>query len=173
MQERALLAACLLIPSVAFATPNPIPDGDFELGVANLTDYWQQTSSQGLSLIGTLPGTQNNAARMGVVNQETSAIIQHVQLDYDMSELTWRSSVTSTEPCGPKYDRATVYAHTPSAGWRFHETELCNPGIATFLWYHVAMPMSGYAGETLTVLVVVENDVWAPSIIDFDDFSTR
>jgi len=170
MKTMSLFLTALLLPSLAWATPNILADGDFELGVLNGSDYWLQSSTSGLNMIRFDPPRQSHIAVMGGQNNGTWLLTQTFELEYEMVQLLWMDYIASNEPCGYGYDVAYVMAHTPSHGFAYVTEDLC---VGKASWRANALDITGYPGERLTVTIIVQNDFSVPSDMRFDDFSTR
>jgi serine protease len=147
--------------------PGAVPNGDFEQGSAN----WTEFSFQGWPLIMTpddgLPIAPHNgqyAVWLGGDNDEIAYIEQSLHVSSVTPHLTYWHWINSSDLCG--YD----FGGTIVNGLVVDVYELCTTE-ETFNWVRHSVDLSAYAGQTVSVQIRVETDEAFESSLYLDDVS--
>ncbi|MEW5868602.1 MAG: hypothetical protein AB1894_04950, partial [Chloroflexota bacterium] len=155
----------IYIPYVTQITnTSGLDNGDFEQGAGV---GWQETSSTGQTLVlsSGLPVAAHGgswAARLGVVNNETSRLYQQVTIPSSNHHLNFWYWIDSADVCG--YDYAYVIVNsTTMQTW-----DLCTT-TNTGGWTKATLDLSAYIGQTVTLEFQVSNDIVYTSNLFIDD----
>lgn len=148
--------------------PSPAPtlkNGDFELGA---NGDWGATSQRGLPIITNsavvTPRSGSYLAQLGVVNSETSTLVQTVQLPAQSPiSLRYHYQVRSTES---RCNRERVEVRV--AGKRLARHDLCN-SQSTTQWMPVTLDVSRYAGRNVEIKFYLKTNSSLPSSFLLDD----
>lgn len=168
------LVASAVLPSSSLAASNTFLDHDFELGPSTGFTYWAEFSSHGFPLIGAWgvlsPG--NTSAWLGGVDDETSTIIQEVDVEISMTKFLFDHHIEAWETCGANGDLLTVTVENPNTKTTVTGYFGACHGTTTSGWTNEWLPMVASPGDSLIITFSFWNNSSDPSSVYIDNIST-